>query len=131
MSEYHEVDLDLTDESAILESLKELGYDPIVCTDPVNLHGYMGDSRNQRAHIVIPKNQVGSASNDLGFEKVNGKYVMRISEYDINTSKFNQKEFTKNYKKNYVLNKLKKSNKFKKRSVTTKDGKIVIKLTRK
>lgn len=131
MSEYHEVDLDLVDEKSIVSSLEELGYNPVVVTEAVPLEGYMGDSRSQRAHIIIPRSQVGSASNDLGFEKVNGKYIMRISEYDMNTSKFNKNEFSKNYKKHYVLNKLERSGKFKKKSVTNKDGKIVIKLRRR
>jgi len=129
MSEYHEVEMDVTDKECIVDALKDLGYQPEVHETATNLHGFQGDQRSQKAHIVLPRKQVGGASNDIGFEKVNGKYIMRISEFDIGAKRFNQKEFDKNYKKHTVLKKIKKNRKFKKKSVTTsKDGKIVIKL---
>lgn len=129
MSEYHEVEMEVNDKECILDALKDLGYQPEVHENAVPLHGFRGDQRKQKAHIVLPKSQVGSASNDIGFEKVGGKYIMRISEFDIGAKRFNQKEFDKNYKKHTVLKKIKKNRKFKKKSVTTtKDGKIVIKL---
>lgn len=128
MSEYHEVELDIKDKSSIVDALKDLGYNPEVHKEAVQLHGYQGDKRQQKAHIVLPKSQVGSASNDIGFEKVGNKYVLRISEYDVNTKKFNQKEFDKNYKKHSILKGIQKKRQFKKKSVTTKDGKIHIRL---
>ena len=128
MSEYHEVELDVTEKSCIVDALKDLGYNPQVHDNAVPLHGFQGDQRQQKANIVLPKSQVGSASNDIGFEKVNGKYILRISEFDIGAKRFNQKEFNKNYKKHAVLKKISKNRKFKKKSVTNKDGKIVIKL---
>lgn len=133
MSEYHEVELEVNDEKSIVQALEELGYKPIVTTQPVQLEGYMGDRRSQRAHIVLPRNQVGGASNDIGFEKVGNKYKMHISEYDIGANRFNDKEFKKLYNKNLVINKLKKSKKFKKKSISVDDksGKIVIKVKRR
>lgn len=128
MSEYHEVELEVTEKSCIVDALKDLGYQPEVHENAVPLHGYQGDRREQMANIILPKSQVGSASNDIGFEKVNGKYVLRISEFDVSTKRFNEKEFNKNYKKHVVLKKLSKNRKFRKKSVTNKDGKIVIKL---
>jgi hypothetical protein len=50
--------------------------------EAVQLEGYHGDKRQEKANIVIPRKYVGSASNDLGFKKVNGKYEATISEYD-------------------------------------------------
>lgn len=132
MSEYHEVELEVNDEKSIVQALEELGYKPVVTTDAVQLEGYMGDRRNQKAHIVLPRSQVGNSSNDIGFEKVGDKYKMHISEYDVRSNKFNEKEFKKLYNKNLVINKLKKSKKFKKKSVSVdKDGKIVIKVKRR
>jgi len=129
MSEYHEVEMDVTDKECIVDALKDLGYQPEVHETATNLHGFQGDQRSQKAHIVLPRKQVGGASNDIGFEKVNGKYIMRISEFDIGAKRFNRKEFDKNYQKHKVLKTVKKHRKFKKKSVTTsKDGKIVIKL---
>ena len=129
MSEYHEVELEVNDQECIIDALKDLNYKPQVHENPVNLFGFQGDQRSQKAHIILPKSQVGGASNDIGFEKVNGKYIMRISEFDIGAKRFNEKEFKKNYKKHAVLKKIKKNRKFKKKSITTtKDGKIVIRL---
>lgn len=49
---------------------------------PVHLVGYVGDTRAQQAHVVIRRQHVGSASNDIGFEYIDGRYVARISNYD-------------------------------------------------
>lgn len=129
MSEYHEVELEVKDKECIIDALKDLNFQPKTYEDAVNLYGFQGDKRDQKAHIVLPRSQVGSASNDIGFEKVNGKYILRISEFDVSTKRFNEKEFQKHYKKHTVLKKIKKNRKFKKKSIsTTKDGKIVIKI---
>tara|TARA_R110002096_G_C14374762_1_gene705168 strand:+ start:122 stop:544 length:423 start_codon:yes stop_codon:yes gene_type:complete len=47
-----------------------------------NLYGYQSDLREQKANIVIRKEHVGPAANDVGFEKVDGLFVARISDYD-------------------------------------------------
>lgn len=45
--------------------------------------GYRGDARDQKANIVIPQSQVGSASNDIGFlRQDDGTYLMHVSAYD-------------------------------------------------
>jgi hypothetical protein len=49
-----------------------------------NLVGYHGDTRAQRAHVIVRRNHVGSAANDIGFELVDGRYVARISDFDRN-----------------------------------------------
>lgn len=83
MSEYTVVEIDFTDTECLIKSLGEMGYTPVVnMVDPINLIGYRGDTRPQKAHIVIPRSQVGSLSNDIGFELVDGKYIAHISEYD-------------------------------------------------
>ena len=82
ISEYHIVDCDFKDEECLLEALKDLGYTPTVHDTPINLEGYRGDKREQKAHIIIPRKQVGGASNDVGFERVAGKYRCHASEYD-------------------------------------------------
>jgi hypothetical protein len=66
----------------LISSLKEMGYEPQVHKKPVSLHGYRGDKRSQKAHIIIPRNQVGSASNDVGFENKKGTYTLHASEFD-------------------------------------------------
>jgi len=84
MSEYVVVtDIDLDDEGCIVEALKDLGYPCKVHEEAQNLHGYAGDARKQKAHIIINRSDVGSASNDVGFLRdKNGKYKLIISKYD-------------------------------------------------
>lgn len=64
--------------------------EPVVHKEAQQLEGYHGDKRAQRAHIVIPRAQAGSASNDIGFEKLaDGSIVAHISQYD--SGQYNQK----------------------------------------
>lgn len=132
MSEFHSVEIDIDDESCLVEALKELGYKPQIHKQATNLFGYQGDRRKQVANIVIPRSQVGSASNDVGFEKVNGKYVMHLSEYDKSAKTFNVNKMKQFYAKNKVQ-KFVKSNVGKyslKKISNEKDGSIKIRLNR-
>lgn len=53
-----------------------------------NLFGYQGDMRAQKAHLIIRRQNVGSASNDLGFEKkADGSWAFHVSNYD--SSRYN------------------------------------------
>lgn len=50
---------------------------------PKNLIGYTGDTRAQKAEIIIRRKYVGSASNDIGFAKqADGTWQAIISDYD-------------------------------------------------
>jgi hypothetical protein len=55
---------------------------------PQNLVGYAGDTRKQKAHIVVPQQTVndylgGGASNDVGFlRRDDGTYEAIVSAYD-------------------------------------------------
>jgi hypothetical protein len=51
--------------------------------DPKHLYGYQGDRREQKANVIIRRNNVGGAANDVGFFRDgDGKYNAIISEYD-------------------------------------------------
>lgn len=82
ISEYHVVETEFKDQGCLIESLQDMGYKPEIHANAKNLQGYKGDQRNQKAHIIIPRKQVGGASNDVGFEKVGGKYQCHASEFD-------------------------------------------------
>ena len=105
ISEFHVVETVIKDEEVLLKSLKEMGYSPSVHRQPTNLYGYQGDKKKQKAHIIIPRSQVGSASNDVGFEKIDGKYVIHASEFDVTWRKG---ERVQTLNKKYGENKLKK-----------------------
>lgn len=47
-----------------------------------NLYGYHNDKRDQKAHVLIRRKNIGPSSNDLGFELVGGRYFARISQFD-------------------------------------------------
>ena len=133
MSEFHLVKLDCKDKSIILKSLKEMGYEPIEHSNSANLYGFQGDKRSQKAHIIIPRKQVGRASNDVGFElNENGEYTLHISEYDIEAKTFKQELFNQLYKKHTILNKLEKSLRYRMlENVKDANGNIKIRLSRK
>ena len=86
MSEYMVCETEMSDMEVIMETLAELGFPAgkvVVHDRAVALEGYGGDQRAQKAHVVIKRAHVGSASNDIGFEKqANGSYKAWVSAYD-------------------------------------------------
>jgi hypothetical protein len=83
MSKYEELRTVLSDERFLVEGLRELGYNAEVSREGLSLYGYLGDERPEKAHIVIRRSQLDSASNDIGFARdANGVYRALISEYD-------------------------------------------------
>ena len=83
MSKYQELVTRFTDERFLIEALQELGYQPGVCREGRSLRGYLGDERQERAHVIIPREQLDCASNDIGFVRdSSGVYRAIVSEYD-------------------------------------------------
>ena len=53
---------------------------------PVHLYGYRGDQRDQTAHVVIRRQHVGHAANDIGFLfQADGSVKAWVSEYERRT----------------------------------------------
>src|SRR5439155_11537752 len=83
LSNYLELRTRFTEERYLIEALHELGYGPEVCREGKSLTGYLGDKRAERAHVIIPRSQLDSASNDIGFARdSSGVYQAIVSEYD-------------------------------------------------
>jgi hypothetical protein len=83
MSKYEELRTVLSEELFLVEALRDLGYNPEVSNEGLSLYGYLGDERPEKAHIVIRRRQLDSASNDIGFTRdASGVYRALISEYD-------------------------------------------------
>ena len=83
MSKYEELRTVLSEELFLVEALRDLGYNPEVSNEGLSLYGYLGDERLEKAHIVMRRRQLDSASNDIGFARdANGVYRALISEYD-------------------------------------------------
>lgn len=69
----------------LLAALADLGYRDVERGDKLPLFGYQGDRRSQTAELVVRRQHIGSASNDLGFRHTPDGYVPIISEYDVRT----------------------------------------------
>jgi len=83
VSKYVELRTSVTDERYLVEALQDLGYQPEVCREGRSLVGYRGDKRDEQAQIIIPRRQLDSASNDIGFARDGtGVYQAIVSEYD-------------------------------------------------
>ncbi len=86
MSHFVECQTEFRDPQGLVEALVECGFQESqieVYQEAVPLYGYRGDERPQRAHIVIRRQHVGQAANDVGWERQpDGTYRAWISEYD-------------------------------------------------
>ena len=83
MSKYEEASTTIAHEGYLVEALQQLGYKPEVHKNGTALVGYMGDERPERAHIIIRRRQLDSASNDIGFVRdTSGQYRAVVSDYD-------------------------------------------------
>jgi hypothetical protein len=85
MSAYLTLLTPMTDQECVLAALVDVGFDASkiqVHATPVNLVGYRGDQRSQTANIVIRRQHIGSASNDVGFLASPTGYQAFVSGYD-------------------------------------------------
>lgn len=85
MSAYITLMTPMTDQECLLAALTDVGFDHTkveVHASPVPLVGYAGDRRAQAANIVIRRQYVGGASNDVGFLSTPVGYQAYVSGYD-------------------------------------------------
>ncbi|MCK4342693.1 MAG: DUF1257 domain-containing protein [Phycisphaerae bacterium] len=86
MSHYVECKPGFKDQQALIDALVAVGFDRSQIEtheEALALYGYQGDTRPQRAHIIIRRQHVGQAANDVGWERLSdGTYRAWISEYD-------------------------------------------------
>ena len=84
MSAYSEVTTEFNDGKLLIAALTEMGFKPQNhIGNPQHLEGYHGDKRPEVADIIIPRSQVGNASNDIGFVRgADGKFSAIISSFD-------------------------------------------------
>jgi hypothetical protein len=58
--------------------------------EKVQLEGFQGDKRKNKAELVLRRAQVGGSSNDIGFERgEDGNFIAHISDYD--RGRYNEK----------------------------------------
>ena len=78
-------DVVFRDRRLLLDSLAELGFSSVEEGDALPLYGYAGDRRQETAALVVRRQHIGFASNDLGFAKTSEGYYPIISDYDSHT----------------------------------------------
>ena len=130
MSEFHLIETKFKDQSVLVSTLKEMGYSPEIHKKAKNLQGYQGDKRNQKAHIIIPRKQVGTASNDVGFEKNEKGFVLHASAFDKAWRDGNRiKTLNKKYAENKLVKEVGRTSNFNILSrKDLNDGKVEIQL---
>jgi hypothetical protein len=102
ISEYAVISVDYKDEDAIKEALKEMEYPFEEHKIAQKLYGYRGDAREQKAHIIVRRQHVGGASNDVGFfRKADGSYEIIISAFDKSDGKKSAIDFLQKMKQLY------------------------------
>jgi hypothetical protein len=100
---------------------------------PVNLYGYRGDVRSQKAHIVVRRHHVGPSANDVGYEiNDDGSITEHVSEYDRGSTFTEPKRnvVARQYAEG-VVGRAAKSKKWKTVSREEQGGKIVMRMRRK
>lgn len=87
MSHFTTLRTHITDRDALVAALADVGYHAVEVHDtPQTLHGYRGDRRPERAHVIVRRRHIGSSSNDIGFRQGDdGQFTAVISEYDRHT----------------------------------------------
>jgi len=120
MSRYCTVKTQFADLNALLAALAETGHWTMAQieqhTTPQHLCGYKGDKRPEKAHVIIRRKHVGSASNDLGFVKGDsGNYEAIVSDYD---SRKYGKDWIGQLTGNYAYHKVRKEQEARGRNVS-------------
>lgn len=130
MSHYCEVSTIFKDRDCLVKALEDLGYHPEV-GENLPLYGYQGDKRSQKANIVVRRNEVGNASNDVGFvyDKVAKSYRLIVSEFDVSQNRMPVSRLKKAYAP-HMVRKLAKIHRFRIVSHKEKDGEVHIRLRR-
>ena len=91
MSKYKEITTQITDPDHITAALDDMGvpYEVAAAGQEIPLYGYQGDQRDETGAVVVRREHIGSASNDIGWslDPETGAYQLYLSEYDAGSVK--------------------------------------------
>lgn len=73
------------DRRLLLAALTDIGFPVVEEGRELPLYGYQGDQRPETAEIVVRRQHIGRASNDLGFVRTPEGYVPIVSDFDRRT----------------------------------------------
>lgn len=84
MSHYTRVRTALTDQDTLVRALNGLGFTTVEShAAPQPLVGYQGDTRPQKAEVIVRRAFVGRLSNDIGFARAaDGTFQAIVGDYD-------------------------------------------------
>jgi Protein of unknown function (DUF1257) len=85
MSAFHSLKTLFKDRDSLVAALHAQGYTDVEVHDVAqSLTGYHGDRRPQKANVIVRRQFVGAASNDLGWEwdAKSGTFTQHISDFD-------------------------------------------------
>ncbi len=82
MSKNRIIETEFRDWDLLIEALKRLGIPHEIGHD-LQMYGYEGNLRPEKADLVVRRRHVGLAANDLGFVRRGDRVDMVISEYDM------------------------------------------------
>jgi hypothetical protein len=84
MSHFTRLRTKLRDPDLLAAALRRVGYPHVEAHEtPQTLNGYQGDARPERAEVIVRREHVGRASNDIGFvRQADGSFAAIISAYD-------------------------------------------------
>ena len=84
MSKYNRQKSQYNDRDCLVAALNEQGYTDVeVHEEAVNLIGYHGDTRPEKANVIVRRKHIGTAANDLGFvRESDGTFSCNVSDYD-------------------------------------------------
>lgn len=128
MSAYLEFqDVQFQNATALVKALNDVGFVNVEVGEAISLVGYQGRQRDQTAQIVVRRQYIGAASNDLGFAWNGQAFVPIISEFDAG-HRLNQewlRKLQEVYAKHCVLQFFKESNARPLRSGQTEAGFVI------
>lgn len=84
MSHFTCIKTQLKNRDTLIQSLADVGFHDVEVHETAqHLYGYQGDVREQTAEVIIRRQYIGAASNDIGFKQQDdGQFEAIISEYD-------------------------------------------------
>ena len=87
MSHFTTIATQIVSAKHLVLALNDLGFAEVeIHATPQRLIGYLGDTRANKAHVIVRKKHFGLLSNDIGFvQNAKGTFDAIFSDYDRNT----------------------------------------------
>ncbi|MBN1607292.1 MAG: DUF1257 domain-containing protein [Polyangiaceae bacterium] len=133
MSHYTTIQTQFRELPILLSSLQQMGFQHVECHEQAQpLYGYQGDRRPETAEVIIRREHIGRAANDVGFKRQeSGEFRATISEYDRRTRCNDQwlRELNRTYAYHLVRDQAREQDLVIEEEKTLENGDVVIVLS--